>query len=74
MRLDLSLQVELTAAGYERARLAQDRGEKSLLGSQLPIRKLSVEDNGLRRVYLIGPVRQGGKDKRLARIQVGIKR
>ncbi len=74
LSMGFRLGVKLTPAGHERAQLASELGEKSVLGKHLPIRKLLVEDNGLRRTYFIGPVRQGGPDERLAKIEVGIKR
>ena len=70
--LTFSLLVTLTPAGQERVRLAMQRGQKSLLGS-LAIRKLCVKQNGHSRNYLVGPVRQGGPDQRLARVQIGMK-
>ena len=72
--IGLRLGVKLTPAGQERAQLATERGEKSVLGKHLPIRKLSVDDNGIRRTYFFGPVHPGGPVERLAEIEVGIKR
>lgn len=74
MSLGFRLAVKFTPAGQERARLAAQRGEKSVLGKHLPIRELSLEENGLRRIHFIGPVRSGGPNERLAWLEIGIKR
>jgi hypothetical protein len=74
MSLGFRLALKLTPAGDERAQLAAERGEKTVLGRHLPVRELSVEENGLRRTYFIGPVRPGGRDEQLAWFEIGIKR
>jgi hypothetical protein len=74
MSLGFRLALKLTPAGEERARLAEERGEKSILGKHLPIRELSVKESGYTRTYFIGPVRPGGRNERLACFEIGIKR
>jgi len=46
-------------------REAERRGEHGL-GRSLPLRDLSTDDGVTVRVYLVGPVRQGARDERLA--------
>jgi hypothetical protein len=66
----LSVGLRLTTAGRERARLAKERGEDSVLGTSLPLRSLDVEEKGRHRTYWIGPVREGGPDERLAWFEI----
>ena len=62
----------LLAAGEQGLLEAEQRGEKGL-GKSLPLREVSTDDGVTVRVYLVGPVREGGRDERLAYydIQIG---
>jgi hypothetical protein len=62
----------LLPAGKDRLEEASRRGEGGF-GRSLPLRELSTDDGVTVRVYLIGPVREGERDERLAyyEIQVG---
>jgi hypothetical protein len=62
----------LLPAGEERLLEAERRGENGF-GKSLPLREVSTDDGVTVRVYLVGPVGEGGRDERLAYydIQVG---
>ena len=44
---------------------AEGRGEKGF-GKSLPLREVSTDDGVTVRVHFVGPVREGGRDERLA--------
>ena len=62
----------LLPAGEQRLLEAERRGEKGF-GKSLPLLEVSTDDGVTVRVYLVGPVRERGRDERLAcyDIQVG---
>jgi hypothetical protein len=62
----------LLPAVEQRLLQAERRGETGF-GKSLPLREISTDDGVTARVYLVGPVREGGRDERLAYydIQVG---
>jgi len=57
--------LRLLPAGQERLLAAQNRGEKGF-GKSLPLHEVSTDDGVTVRVHFVGPVREGGRDERLA--------
>ena len=55
----------LLPAGEERLLEAERRGQKGF-GKSLPLREVSTDDAVTVRVYLVGSVREGCRDERLA--------
>jgi hypothetical protein len=64
-------ELTLLPAGEERLLEAERRGEEAF-GKSLPLREMSTDDGTTVRVYFIGPVREAGRDERLAFYEIKI--
>ncbi|MDQ2980274.1 MAG: hypothetical protein M3R62_13755 [Acidobacteriota bacterium] len=64
-------QIRFTPAGERRLERAQKLGREGL-GRDLPLSELTTDDGRTCRVYLVGPVEEGGPDERLAEYQITI--
>jgi hypothetical protein len=55
----------LLPAGEERLLEAERRGESGF-GRALPLREITTDDGVTMQIHVVGPVRDGGRDERLA--------
>jgi hypothetical protein len=62
----------LLPAGEHRLLEAERRGESGF-GRALPLREITTDDGITMRVHFVGPVRDGGRDERLAYYEIKVR-